>query len=187
MSFKKTRNNSKIKYMKGVLLNKDQKWIVQYEEVDNTSFGIAAATGGAIIPSVKELPLHPDDAQLNPPSNGFIKHVNVTGEPIEVEFEIVPTFDWINGRPSNIIKYAKLIHTKEEKHSMQDFYEYGQSLGIKLNDLQRLVSLLPKPKVKITEVDKDLGIIDELIGKKQDGAFDEDGFAITVRGLMKAG
>jgi hypothetical protein len=53
---------------------------VQYEEVDNTSFGIAAATGGAIIPSVKELPLHPDDVY----SSSL-----VIGKNGEIEFEIV--------------------------------------------------------------------------------------------------
>jgi len=98
--------------MKGKLINKDQKWIVQYEEVDNTSFGIAAATGGTIIPSVKELPLHPIYITLN----NSIKSKFSLEEGKEVEFEMVelenyPTYT--NGNHMGIkqlITYAKLLN-----------------------------------------------------------------------------
>lgn len=104
--------------MKGKLINKDQKWIVQYEEVDNTSFGIAAATGGAIIPSVKELPLHPDDAKdrtgntSNKESN---KMYELLFENEEVEFEIVEeTLSNLDGDMRKNYKFAKLIQSEED-------------------------------------------------------------------------
>lgn len=99
--------------MKGVLLNKDQKWIVQYEEVDNTSFGIAAATGGTIIPSVKELPLHPDDAKKV--ELGFTEKATFNVEFEIVELENYPTYT--NGNHMGIkqlITYAKLIQPKQQ-------------------------------------------------------------------------
>ena len=66
---------------KGTLRKKNDKWIVEFWDKvlppnENRSI-------------LNELPLHPDEIVTNPPINGSIKHVLVTGEAIEVEFEIV--------------------------------------------------------------------------------------------------
>ena len=111
--------------MKGKLINKDQKWIVQYEEVDNTSFGIAAAIGGAIIPSVKELPLHPDDVY----SSSL-----VIGEKGEVEFEIIEVhcaqIGFENVKFNHISqKFAKLITRQEESSNWDEIFDEFAQFG----------------------------------------------------------
>lgn len=93
--------------MTGVLKRKDGKFVVEYWYERTSSH--------AIHPNQTELPLHPLDALENPPMIGEVKHVLVTGEELEVEFDIAEEVternSYLEGYPA-LIQYAKIKSTK---------------------------------------------------------------------------
>lgn len=119
--------------MRGTLKKRNNNWTIEFWDK------VLPPNEGKSI--LKELPLHPDEIVTNPPIDGSIKHVLVTGEAIEVEFEIVKEYvitkdclcrglsyeetkpcEHFTGAPINEclymeqerIKYAKLISKQEE-------------------------------------------------------------------------
>lgn len=90
--------------MKGTLKRVNNKFIVEYWYERTSSH--------AIHPNQTELPLHPQDAIENPPSNGKVKHILLKGGELEVDFEIVEEVternSYLEGYPA-LIQYAKII------------------------------------------------------------------------------
>lgn len=115
--------------MKGTLLkNEKGEWIVEYLEFMS---GYDKDSGSN---ELRELPLHPDEIVTNPPINGSIKHVLVTGEAIEVEFEIVEECPHYNEKhfgkdcscKTGFLNYAKLISKREESSKiLKDNFSNG--------------------------------------------------------------
>lgn len=101
--------------MKGILKKRDGRFVVEYEtEVKISVFGRGQTTKYQI----RELPLHPADAVTNPPIRGEIQHILVTGESLEVNFEMVNELKenkfWGQKGTGVYISYAKLIDSKHD-------------------------------------------------------------------------
>ena len=95
-----------------------------------------------------DVPLHPDDIDY-----AEVNAVNYSEDP-QVEYEIVQSVIECKGLSNTGCfmdssgqmcgcqeTFARLVHANRELAAKRKFYEYGKSLDVKTNDLQRLMML----------------------------------------------
>ena len=146
--------------MKGILRRKGTKWVVSIFVLGSN---------------------HTEEYELHPYSINNVPYLITTWNEneTEVEFEIVEEVIDLGRHGSTIGKYAKLIQYKEEPPYPSQFYEYGQKLGININDLQRLM-VLSQPKDKSESWNN---ILDEFtkFGKGKIGDWLKENFEVPKR------
>ena len=151
--------------MKGKLYKINGNWFVKY-----TTYQTIPGTKGVIgshskIPESNYIPVHPDHLFYIREGDEF---ENVDFEKVQEESGVYNDY--------KITWYAKLINkdkltvkSKQVKISenKKEFYKYGESLGIKINDLQRLMLLAKASQLEdeaklITEATNDVIVISRM-------------------------
>lgn len=124
--------------MLGTIHKKEDQWFVLVDAMD--------------------LPLHPNDVEYAESNQS-----NYLEDP-QVEFETVESVIECKGRSTTGCfmdasgqacgcqeTFARLVHANREINAKRKFYEYGKSLDVKVNDLQRLMMIAKSanPEMKV--------------------------------------